>query len=579
MPMDPITRPFDDIAGAVQPAASPGDPAVADPPADPSPTNSPSETDVLAPPSIGEASPLVDPSSPAPSAINQGSPLVPDDMAALHPEGGYVAMRLLSRMQTDLDVLTGGKRAATYPEVEEYLGHALVAEGIAPRGYSAEQAAIWWSMGGSAVLRASADGAGDEPVPNGMVPGDGANTIGLGGPAQSDAFPGQQRDEYIRDDPAAGSDQDSTIEITAGDGPVAGNAESMPAASPEMPGDTDPAAGEQPADPTASASPGGTKAQTPIDAKTALAEAKKQAVAAVEAAKTIAKTSKVAPFGSDLSTVDKGFGDAAHGFHGDYRTRPEKRAWLPEIEPLAKSKTPYPDGLPGDIGLSIDGGRKIRDEVAYLYTLPEVKAFLDLIAHTEGADKLGYYLSHSGRPKLADLDSFHGGTSASGRYQILPGAWKTIGGALWSRPDFSEITQDLIAITLLRNRGAIGELLKGNLSAALTLASPEFASIPVSLAVDHSYYSGTNDKRDDKGKVERDAKGRVLTEKRLQSRPIRFRDLPAEFARHLQFREAEFRRAEQEWKIHKILPKAFIPPTRWQSFGLPGFDRPARKVN
>src|SRR3954471_18743792 len=37
---------------------------------------------------------------------------------ARHPDGGLIAMRLLSRMQTDLALLTGDKRPATYEEVE-----------------------------------------------------------------------------------------------------------------------------------------------------------------------------------------------------------------------------------------------------------------------------------------------------------------------------------------------------------------------------------------------------------------------------------------------------------------------------
>ncbi len=86
---------------------------------------------------------------------------VPEGLSARHPEGGLIAMRLLSRMQADLAELTQDKRPATYEEVDKFLGYALVAEGIAPRDYSAEQAAQWWSMGGSVALRAGASGGGD----------------------------------------------------------------------------------------------------------------------------------------------------------------------------------------------------------------------------------------------------------------------------------------------------------------------------------------------------------------------------------------------------------------------------------
>ncbi|MEP7008503.1 MAG: hypothetical protein ABI810_21160 [Sphingomonas bacterium] len=55
----------------------------------------------------------------------------PDIYRAIHPDGGLVTMRLLSRMQTDLAVLTQDKRPATYEEVDEAYGHALRAIGLA----------------------------------------------------------------------------------------------------------------------------------------------------------------------------------------------------------------------------------------------------------------------------------------------------------------------------------------------------------------------------------------------------------------------------------------------------------------
>ena len=180
-------------------------------------------------------------------------------------------------------------------------------------------------------------------------------------------------------------------------------------------------------------------------------------------------------------------------------------------------------------------------------------------------------MSHgNGRPSLPDLDTFHHtGNEAKGRYQIQPGPWRDYGRALWSRTDFSEITQDLIAITQLKFSGAIDELMKGNLSGALTLASPIFASVPVSLTEDYSRYPITRHPDGPKGKS--------VTE--LQPTPTHFRDLSGVFAEHLRYRQAEFRQAEQSWRTHGTLPKAFIPPLRWQSFGLSGFDRPPEKAN
>ncbi len=52
----------------------------------------------------------------------------------------------------DLDEVTKGERAATYEEVDKYLGHALIAEGLVPFTYTADQAIWWWKSGGYKVL-------------------------------------------------------------------------------------------------------------------------------------------------------------------------------------------------------------------------------------------------------------------------------------------------------------------------------------------------------------------------------------------------------------------------------------------
>jgi hypothetical protein len=77
---------------------------------------------------------------------------VPDHLSMPHPNGGYMAMALMSRTMDDLDEVTGGKRAATYEEVDKYFGHALIAEGLVPFTYTAEEAIRWWKAGGYRVL-------------------------------------------------------------------------------------------------------------------------------------------------------------------------------------------------------------------------------------------------------------------------------------------------------------------------------------------------------------------------------------------------------------------------------------------
>jgi murein DD-endopeptidase MepM/ murein hydrolase activator NlpD len=81
---------------------------------------------------------------------------VPDHLSMRHPRGGYMAMALLSRTMDDLDEVTKDERAATYEEVDKYFGHALIAEGLVPFTYTADQAIWWWKSGGYKVLGGAA---------------------------------------------------------------------------------------------------------------------------------------------------------------------------------------------------------------------------------------------------------------------------------------------------------------------------------------------------------------------------------------------------------------------------------------
>ena len=88
---------------------------------------------------------------------------VPDHLSLRHPKGGYMAMALLSRTMDDLDEITKGERAATYEEVDKYLGHALIAEGLVPFTYTADEAIRWWKAGGYRVLGGSPEAAPTPP--------------------------------------------------------------------------------------------------------------------------------------------------------------------------------------------------------------------------------------------------------------------------------------------------------------------------------------------------------------------------------------------------------------------------------
>lgn len=121
-----------------------------------------------------------------------------------------------------------------------------------------------------------------------------------------------------------------------------------------------------------------------------------------------------------------------------------------------------------------------RTQYESLLQHPNVRAFLNTIAQTEGAtyDTLP---DLPGKPKkFSDYSRFplegSGGT-ASGRYQILRPTYDYASRAL-GVSDFSPHTQDLMAVYLLDHRGALEPLLRGDLNAVLPGASREWASLP-----------------------------------------------------------------------------------------------------
>jgi hypothetical protein len=100
---------------------------------------------------------------------------VPDHLSMPHPKGGYMAMALMSRTMDDLDEVTGGTRAATYEEVDKYFGHALIAEGLVPFTYTADEAIRWWKAGGYKVLggaTASVAPSASSGIQNPSLPGE-----------------------------------------------------------------------------------------------------------------------------------------------------------------------------------------------------------------------------------------------------------------------------------------------------------------------------------------------------------------------------------------------------------------------
>lgn len=124
---------------------------------------------------------------------------------------------------------------------------------------------------------------------------------------------------------------------------------------------------------------------------------------------------------------------------------------------------------------------------------PNVRQFLDLIAHTEGTEGNGYRTAFGGGrlSSLGDhpryMKSFKqqngktNNTSAAGRYQFLSSTWDGV-AKKYGLKDFGPQSQDIAAVALLAQNGALGRILKGDMQGAVRKAGPTWASLPTAPA-------------------------------------------------------------------------------------------------
>lgn len=122
---------------------------------------------------------------------------------------------------------------------------------------------------------------------------------------------------------------------------------------------------------------------------------------------------------------------------------------------------------------------------------PNVRKMLDLISYTEHTQNNGYYTAFGGGrlSSLADhpryskpfrqTDGKINYTSAAGKYQFLKSTWDGLARQYGFR-DFSPQNQDLGAVALLIQRGAMPYLLQGNFAKAIAKSGAEWASLPTS---------------------------------------------------------------------------------------------------
>ncbi|WP_337080752.1 glycoside hydrolase family 104 protein [Acinetobacter pittii] len=131
-----------------------------------------------------------------------------------------------------------------------------------------------------------------------------------------------------------------------------------------------------------------------------------------------------------------------------------------------------------------------RENYEKLLSAPNVQKMLNLIASAEGV-KHGYNTLF-GNERLEDLskhpnvkkeftqtDGKKNATTAAGRYQFLKDTWDGVAKQLGLK-DFSPKNQDIAAVALLAQNGALPSVLKGDFKTAVQKSGSTWASLPSS---------------------------------------------------------------------------------------------------
>lgn len=126
-----------------------------------------------------------------------------------------------------------------------------------------------------------------------------------------------------------------------------------------------------------------------------------------------------------------------------------------------------------------------REQAEQLLQEPNIRRYLDVLAYAEGTEKHGYYTKFGG--SRIDNLNWHpnkfwgrtgdGNTSATGRYQFLKDTWQEQSKKLGLK-DFGGHSQDLAAVSLIMERGAINDILNGDIDNANRKLSSIWASLP-----------------------------------------------------------------------------------------------------
>lgn len=122
---------------------------------------------------------------------------------------------------------------------------------------------------------------------------------------------------------------------------------------------------------------------------------------------------------------------------------------------------------------------------------PNVLKFLNLIARSEGTEKYGYNTAFGGeyfgdlsrhpniKKKFTQTDGKVNASGASGRYQFLNSTWNGV-SKKYGLEDFGAVNQDLGAIALITENGALKDVQSGNFKKAIDKLGNIWASFPSS---------------------------------------------------------------------------------------------------
>lgn len=116
---------------------------------------------------------------------------------------------------------------------------------------------------------------------------------------------------------------------------------------------------------------------------------------------------------------------------------------------------------------------------------PNVRAFLLVIRKGEGTLGDMGYKTYFGGSHFDDLSKHPNvvhragslSSTAAGAYQFLFRTWEPLQQKL-SLPDFGAHSQDIGALELIRQRGALDDVRNGDISQAITKCNREWASLP-----------------------------------------------------------------------------------------------------